>query len=435
MKGGSDMFFKDITIVNSDFEIEEHVNIAITGDIITYIGKDIPQGDHGMTISGRNRVVIPGFVNAHGHSPMSLMRGYGENLSLHDWLFTRIFPFEDKLTADAVYGSTMLGMAESFKYGIVSTSDMYYFMDDMIRAYSESGAKGNISRGISNMAGEPFAQLVSARESVEAIERYNGAENGRIRIDASLHAEYTNDEQTARGIAEVAKKHGVGMHVHVSETKAEHEECIERRGGRTPVKFLADCGLFDVPALAAHCVWIDDADREILESKKVTVVTNPVSNLKLASGICDVPALTDMGINVAIGTDSVASNNNLSMFEEMKTMMLLAKVKSEDPTVITPKQALYMATRGGAKAQGRRDCGAIKTGNKADLVVLGTDSPNMQPCHDLMNNIVLSATDSDILMTIIDGRIVYDFGEFPTIDVEKIAYETGHSVRDILSKL
>ena len=128
-----------------------------------------------------------------------------------------------------------------------------------IRAYSESGAKGNISRGISNMAGEPFAQLVSARESVEAIERYNGAENGRIRIDASLHAEYTNDEQTARGIAEVAKKHGVGMHVHVSETKAEHEECIERRGGRTPVKFLADCGLFDVPALAAHCVWIDDA--------------------------------------------------------------------------------------------------------------------------------------------------------------------------------
>lgn len=158
------MFFKDITIVNSDFEIEEHVNIVITGDIITYIGKDIPQGDHGMTISGRNRVVIPGFVNAHGHSPMSLMRGYGENLSLHDWLFTRIFPFEDKLTADAVYGSTMLGMAESFKYGIVSTSDMYYFMDDMIRAYSESGAKGNISRGISNMAGEPFAQLVSARK-------------------------------------------------------------------------------------------------------------------------------------------------------------------------------------------------------------------------------------------------------------------------------
>lgn len=429
------MLFRNIAILDEDLSVREHVNVVTDGAFISYIGEDVPEGDHGEEISGRHRLLMPAFFNAHAHSPMSLMRGYGENLNLQDWLFTRIFPFEDKLTPNAVYQSTLLTMAESLKYGIVSTSDMYYFVEDMVRAVEESGCKANISRSITNPMGDDPAGLVSMAEAHDVVCRFHGSADGRIRIDASLHAEYTSNEETARAVADYAKQYGIRMHVHVSETKSEQEECKGRHGGRTPVRYLADCGIFDTPSIAAHCVWIEGEDYDILREKGVTVATNPVSNLKLASGICDVKALMDAGVRVAIGTDSVASNNNLSMFEEMKTMALLAKVKHMDPTLITPKQALTMATRNGALAQGREDCGILKVGARADLVMLRTDTPNMQPCHDLLNNIVLSATDSDVAATIADGRVLYKDGEFTTIDVEKTAYEVDLAVKDILSRL
>ena len=429
------MLFRNIAILDEDLSVREHVNVVTDGAFISYIGEDVPEGDHGEEISGRHRLLMPAFYNAHAHSPMSLMRGYGENLNLQDWLFTRIFPFEDKLTSNAVYQSTLLTMAESLKYGIVSTSDMYYFVEDMVRAVEESGCKANISRSITNPMGDDPAGLVSMAEAHDVVRRFHGSADGRILIDASLHAEYTSNEETARAVADYAKQYGIRMHVHVSETKSEQEECKGRHGGRTPVRYLADCGIFDTPSIAAHCVWIEGEDYDILREKGVTVATNPVSNLKLASGICDVKALMDAGVRVAIGTDSVASNNNLSMFEEMKTMALLAKVKHMDPTLITPKQALTMATRNGALAQGREDSGILKVGARADLVMLRTDTPNMQPCHDLLNNIVLSATDSDVAATIADGRVLYKDGEFTTIDVEKTAYEVDLAVKDILSRL
>ncbi len=429
------MLFRNIAILDEDLSVREHVNVVTDGAFISYIGEDVPEGDHGEEISGRHRLLMPAFFNAHAHSPMSLMRGYGENLNLQDWLFTRIFPFEDKLTSNAVYQSTLLTMAESLKYGIVSTSDMYYFVEDMVRAVEESGCKANISRSITNPMGDDPAGLASMAEAHDVVRRFHGSADGRIRIDASLHAEYTSNEETARAVADYAKQYGIRMHVHVSETKSEQEECKGRHDGRTPVRYLADCGIFDTPSIAAHCVWIEGEDYDILREKGVTVATNPVSNLKLASGICDVKALMDAGVRVAIGTDSVASNNNLSMFEEMKTMALLAKVKHMDPTLITPKQALTMATRNGALAQGREDSGILKVGARADLVMLRTDTPNMQPCHDLLNNIVLSATDSDVAATIADGRVLYKDGEFTTIDVEKTAYEVDLAVKDILSRL
>lgn len=269
------------------------------------------------------------------------------------------------------------------------------------------------------------------RESV----RFNGLGNGRIKIDASLHAEYTSDEATARAVADFAKEENLNMHVHVSETKLEHEECKERREGRTPVRYLNDCGIFDTPSIAAHCVWIEGEDYDILKEKGVTVATNPVSNLKLASGICDVSALLKKGINVAIGTDSVASNNSLSFLEEIKTMALVAKVKHMDPTLITPSQALYAATRGGALAQGRDDCGVLKEGMKADILAFRTDTPEMNPVHDMMNNMVYSASDGDIAMTMIDGEVLYEDGEFTKLDTERICFEAGKATEGILKEL
>lgn len=428
------MLFRNISLLDENFSLCQDMYLATKDDRIVYIGKTKPSGGFGREYDGKNRLLTPGFYNAHAHSPMALMRGYGENLALQDWLNTRIFPFEDKLSGNAVYWATMLCMAESIRFGIVSSSDMYYFTEDMVRAVLDSGAKNNISRAISNPFGTPVSELPSIREMRESV-RFNGLGNGRIKIDASLHAEYTSDEATARAVADFAKEENLNMHVHVSETKLEHEECKERREGRTPVRYLNDCGIFDTPSIAAHCVWIEGEDYDILKEKGVTVATNPVSNLKLASGICDVSALLKKGINVAIGTDSVASNNSLSFLEEIKTMALVAKVKHMDPTLITPSQALYAATRGGALAQGRDDCGVLKEGMKADILAFRTDTPEMNPVHDMMNNMVYSASDGDIAMTMIDGEVLYEDGEFTKLDTERICFEAGKATEGILKEL
>ena len=428
------MLFRNVSLLDENFSLCQDMYLATKDDSIVYVGKTKPSGDFGREYDGKNRLLTPGFYNAHAHSPMALMRGYGENLALQDWLNTRIFPFEDKLSGNAVYWATMLCMAESIRFGIVSSSDMYYFTEDMVRAVLDSGAKNNISRAISNPFGTPVSELPSIREMRESV-RFNGLGNGRVKIDASLHAEYTSDEATARAVADFAAEENLNMHVHVSETKLEHEECKERRGGRTPVRYLNDCGIFDTPSIAAHCVWIEGEDYDILKEKGVTVATNPVSNLKLASGICDVPALLEKGINVAIGTDSVASNNNLSFLEEIKTMALVAKVKHMDPTLITPAQALYAATRGGALAQGRSDCGVLKEGMKADILAFRTDTPEMNPVHDMTNNMVYSVSDGDIAMTVIDGEVLYDDGEFTNLDIERICFEAAKAADGILKEL
>ena len=430
------MLFRNISILTENYDIRKNVDVVVKDDRIAEIRDSveyIEQNDEDV-IEG-NYLMIPGFYNSHAHSTMALMRGYGENMHLQDWLFTKIFPFEDFLTSEAVYYGTMLSIAESFKYGIVSTSDMYYFTDDMVRAYLESGAKTNVSRAIANPDGIPFGELISAKEMIDAYEKHHGAGDGRILIDASIHAEYTSNEETVIEIGKLAKQMGIRMHVHASETKIETEECKLRRNGRTPVRYFADAGLFDVPTTAAHCVWLEDDDIKILKEKDVFVATNPVSNLKLASGICDLKALADEGVRIAIGTDSVASNNNLNYFEEMKTAMLLAKVKNMDPTVFSPKEILAMGTRNGALSQGREDAGFVKEGYKADVVLLKMDSPNMHPCYDISSNIVLSATDSDIYMTMVDGKTVYIDGEYPTIDLDDTIKGVYRSIDDILGKL
>lgn len=429
------MLFKDITILNENFEVEDHMFVGVDADRIEYIGKELPEKDYGKIYDGTNRLLMPGFYNTHAHSPMALMRGYGENLGLQDWLNKKIFPFEDKLTPEAVYWGTMLCMAESLRFGIVSTSDMYYFIDAMSQAVIDSGAKNNISRSIVNFTGEEFDSMDSVKEAREGLRKYQGAADGRIIMDASLHAEYTSDEKTARAIAEFAKEENLIMQVHVSETKSEHEECKARHEGRTPVEYFNDCGILDVPTVAAHCVWVEGEDFDIMREKKVTVASNPVSNLKLASGICNVPELMKNDIRVTIGTDSVASNNSLNFLEEMKAFATLAKVRAGNPEVVTPLETIKAATLYGAQAQGRMDCGCIKEGNKADLIAIRTDVPNMRPVHNLLNNVVYSASGNDIAMTMVDGKVLYENGIYTTIDIEKVIYEVENATENILKQL
>ena len=294
------MLFKNISILNESFEIEENMYVGIDGEKITYISKEAPKRGFGRVYDGTGKLLMSGFVNTHAHSPMALMRGYGENMALQDWLNKKIFPFEAKLTGDAVYWATMLAMAESVRFGIVSTTDMYYFSEDMVRAIAESGTKNNLSRSITCFDDSELWELESAKEMKSLFETYHNAEGGRIKVDMSIHAEYTSTPKIVRQMAEYTTSIGANMHDHLSETQSEHEEC-KARHGMTPAAYFNRLGLFDTPTTAAHCVWIEGDDFEILKEKGVTVASNPVSNMKLASGVCNVPKLLDMGINVSLG--------------------------------------------------------------------------------------------------------------------------------------
>ncbi|MCL1808270.1 MAG: amidohydrolase [Clostridiales bacterium] len=428
------MYFKDITIIDEGLDVRQGMHVGTEGDRIAYIGAKTPSKDYGDVYNGKGKLLMSAFYNAHAHSPMTLLRGYGENMSLQAWLNEKIFPFEEKLRGSDVYWGTLLAMAESIRYGIVSTTDMYYFCDSMAQAVLESGAKDNISRGMVNFSGQSVKELPSYAEIGCLYKNCHNAGGGKIKIDMSIHAEYTTNPETVSELAAYAKELGVNMHLHLSETSLEHEEC-KARHGMTPAQYFNSLGAFDAKATAAHCVWLEGEDFDILAQKGVTAATCPASNMKLASGICNVPLLLQKGVNVAIGTDSVSSNNNLNFIEEMKFMACSAKVRNGDPTAVTPKEAIHAATKAGAASQCREDCGALKVGNKADVVVFDVSQPHMSPVHDILTNLVYSASGSDVVLTMSDGKVLYKDGEYKTIDVEKAMFETERSRARILSEL
>lgn len=431
------MLFKNIALLDENFDAQEGMYVGIKDKKIDYIGREAPRdgSEYGEVYDGKEKLLMSGFFNSHAHTPMTLLRGYAENMKLQDWLTQRIFPFEDKLTGKDVYHAMLLGIAESLRFGIVSTTDMYYFCDEMAEAVLESGAKNNIGRGLTCFGDDELKDLTAWKESRDLFEHYDKAGDGRILVDMSLHAEYTSNPKIVRQFAEYTKEIGTRMHVHLSETKSEHEECKVKHGGKTPSAYFNELGLFDSKTTAAHCVWLEEADFEILAEKGVTAATCPVSNLKLASGICDVPKLLRYGIPVAIGTDSVSSNNSLNFMEEIKFFALIHKERQGDPTVITPKEAIYAATRAGALGQGRTDTGMLKEGSCADLIVLDLSGPNMHPVHNQINNIVYSASGSDVILTMVDGKVLYRDGRYLTIDLEKVKFEAEKSKDRILSDL
>jgi 5-methylthioadenosine/S-adenosylhomocysteine deaminase len=430
------MLFRNIAMLDENLNFKTNMYIGVIDEKIAHIGYTLPDKNYGEVYDGKGKLAMSAFYKAHAHSPMTLLRGYGENMNLHDWLTKKIFPFEAKMNGNDVYWSMNLAMAESIRNGIVSSTDMYYFCDRMADAALETGVKNNISRGIVNFGteAEDVRKLSCYTESEQLFKNYHNTGNGKIKIDMGLHAEYTSNPETVISVYELAKELDANMHIHLSETKTEHEEC-KTRHKKTPAQYFYDLELFNLKTTAAHCVWLEGEDFDILAQKGVTVATCPVSNMKLASGIANIPLLLKKGINVALGTDGASSNNNLSMIEEMKFMACGAKVRDNDPTAITPKEVIYSATKAGAKAQGREDCGSLKVGNKADIIVLDIDKPHMQPVHDMLTSVVYSASGSDIVLTMSDGKILYKDGEYKTIDIEKAIFEANKSKSRILTEL
>ncbi len=400
-------------------------NVIIENDKVTFVGEYIPENNahFDRTIDGTGSILMPGFVNAHCHTPMTLLRGLGSDCPLDVWLNDHIFPTEDKLNGDLAHIGTMSAIAEMIRGGVTSFSDMYFFCDRIADAVIESGIKANISRSVVSFdETEDPASNFRVAETLSLFNDYNNAGDGRVKVDFSLHAEYTNTESMCRYLAELAKDHGARMHIHLSETEKEHNECIGRRG-MTPTAFFEKCGVFDVPVTAAHCVWLDKNDMEIMAAMGATAVHNPRSNLKLGSGVMNFEELSKTGVNIALGTDGSASNNKQDLLAEMQLAAILHKGILRNASAVRAADAIRAATAGGAVSQGREGFAEIKEGMPADLVLISCDRPGVSICEDAVSTLAYATDRSDVVMTMVDGRILFDHGEYTTIDIARVEYE------------
>lgn len=402
--------------------------IQISGTRIAYAGAraDAPAFLADDTIDGKGGIAMPGLVNAHTHLPMTLVRGVGTDLPLMDWLH-KIWPIEDRLTPELMRIGTQMSCLEALRTGTTCFADAYMMSETIAKAVADTGMRLNICR---MMTGEATPGKLAEQRAL--FERFNGAANDRVRVYIGLHAEYTSDESLVRALAGLAGELNTGLHVHVSETKSEVEECRARHEGRSPVRYLSDAGAFDVPALAAHCVWVDEDDMDILKRKGVTPVHNPVSNLKLASGIAPVERMRELGINVALGTDGASSNNTLDMFEELKLTAILQKGATLSATAMPAAEALKISAKCGARALGFDDVGEIKAGNRADIVLLGDTNPAHTASRDVPGTLVYATSGADVRMTMVDGRVLYMDGEFKTLDEQRVRTEFAHAVDELL---
>lgn len=418
------MLFKDITIIGEGYAVLEHGYLVTDDKTITYIGTEPPADYTGEVYDGQGKVLVPGMFNTHCHIPMGLMRGYGEGLNLQDWLFTRIFPYEDLLTDDDCYWGTLMGCCELIASGACSFTDMYMFMKGIISGVATSGLKANLSRCMASS----LSKQAAADDLKVLTDFMKTRDDDRVKADFSIHAEYTTNQEIITELTAFCHEHNMIMGVHLSETEREHHECIERHG-MTPAALFAKLGAFDTPAVAAHCVWVDDNDIDILAAKGVTVAHCPSSNMKLGSGVAPVVKLMERGVNVAIGTDGASSNNNLNILEELNLAAVLQKGVNHNPMLLSTTELMAMACKNGAKSQGRDNCGEIKVGNAADLVVYDFDRPHLQPVYDVLANLLYAAQASDVVLNMVDGRVLYKDGVFTTIDVEQVIHNVKR-IRD-----
>lgn len=398
--------------------------VVVEGERIASVSSTRPQGPFAQEIDCGGNVLMPGLVNAHTHIPMTLMRGYAGGCDLHTWLNDWIFPAEAKLDDRAVRAGADLALAELIAGGVTTIADMYMHTPAIAQAVLAAGISANLScGGVYFGAPGDFspAACPDCDHQRQLTEEFHGAGNGQILVDASIHGEYTSNVPLWQWMADYAQRKGLGMHVHVSETQSEHEGSLTR-WGLTPFRILDRYGVWDTRAIAAHCVWTTEDDWAGMAEKGVACVHNPVSNLKLGSGVAWIPAMKAAGVPVALGTDGVSSNNNQDMFEEMKFAAVLHNGVTRDPLALLPQDVLAMATREGAKALGRQT-GRIAPGYVADLILVDFTRPHLTPCHSVMDNLVYAAHGSDVVMNMARGKIIYKDGTFLTLDLEKIQAE------------
>ena len=406
---------KNIQVVTMDSHSSIFKNgaIVIDDDKIVFAGNESDLTDEltadAKVIDGKGMTALPGFINAHTHSAMSVFRGFGNDLPLMDWLH-RIWPLEDQLKPEEVYWLSLLSIAEMIASGTTTFCDMYMFMDHTMQAVIDSGVKAVLSRGL-----QGYDDFTPKRidETLYLI-KHHGSAKGRIRAMVAPHAIYTCSPEFIKEWRDMAAENNVGIHIHLSETIKEVEDSLEKYK-KTPPALLEEIGLLDVPVAAAHCVHLTDEDVSILSRYNVSVLHCPISNMKLASGFADTDRMLKNGICVALGTDGAASNNNLSIFKEMNMAALMIKGYKMDATAVNANTALQMATINGARALLiDNETGSLEAGKKADIILIDMDKPHYYPGSDIITDLVYSGHSSDVDTVFVNGEVLYKNREYTT---------------------
>ncbi len=390
MEQGKDIFFGEVHVKEG--------RISYAGNT-----ENAPKGEWNREIDAQGNVVMPGFKNAHTHSAMTFLRSFADDLPLHEWLNNQIFPMEAKLTPEDIYHLSKLAIMEYLTSGITANFDMYLTPDTIAQASQECGFRTVMVGGLNN-----FSQSFEGLE--EWLNKYNNPEE-LVTFQLGFHAEYTNSRENLEKLAALVHKYKAPISTHSSETASEVEGCIERHG-MTPTQLYNSLGMFDYGGACFHCVYMTEEDLDIMAEKGICAVTNPGSNLKLASGIAPISDMLKKGVHVAIGTDGPASNNCLDMFREMFLVTGLAKVREMDAAAVSADQVLRMATVEGAYAMGLKDANVLAEGKFADLIILDLNQPNMQPLNNIVKNIVYSGSKQNVKLTMVNGNVLYEDGKF-----------------------
>ncbi|WP_029504858.1 amidohydrolase [Lachnoclostridium phytofermentans] len=392
-----------IATMQTDCSIIEG-ELWVTNNRISYVGaKKESQMLWDREIDCKGNLLMPGFKNAHTHSAMTFLRSFADDLPLQDWLNEQVFPMEAKLTPDDIYHLSKLAILEYLTSGMTSNFDMYITPDTIVQASIDTGFRTVLCGGVSN-----FLHTVTQVE--DWYKKYNNYHE-LISFQLGFHAEYTIDRPKLMDLAALAKQLKAPVYTHNSETKTEVDACLSRNH-MTPTAYFDSLGIYDFGGGGYHCVHMTDEDLAIMKNKRVSVVTNPGSNTKLASGIARIEDMLSRGINIAIGTDGPASNNCLDMFREMFLVTGLAKLKNKDASAVDANEVLKMATINGANAMCLSDCDCLAEGKLADLIMIDLHQPNMQPINSITKNIVYSGSKTNVKLTMINGRILYENGEF-----------------------
>lgn len=394
-------------------------DIFIDGEEIKEIGeiKDIPQ--NAEIIDAKGMVAMPGLINTHNHTPMSLLRCFSDDLRLMEWLDHKMLPAEDRMTPEDIYWGSLLGIIEMIKSGTTAYADMYIHMDEIANAVSESGIRASLTRGLVFFEDDQGKRL---QEGIDLIEKWEGKAEGRITTMMGPHAPFTCPPDKIKEIIEISDSYNVPLHIHLAETKEEVQK-IRIKYNRTPAEYLYDTGMFDNNhhVLLAHAIHLNNSDIEIIRQNQGGVAHNPMSNLKLGCGIADIRTYLDNDILVAIGTDGPGSASSLDLFKEMKLAAGLQKVQSFDPTVLNARTTLEVATTNGAKLLAISDkVGTLEIGKKADIILIDINQPHLIPHHNIVSLLVYSATGADVDTTIINGKIVMRNRKVLTLNEQEI---------------
>jgi 5-methylthioadenosine/S-adenosylhomocysteine deaminase len=378
-------------------------------------------------IDGRNKMLLPAMANTHTHIPMVLMRNQADDLVLQDWLFSVIFPREERLTEQSVYWGSLLGMAEMIRNGIGAAAEMYYFNAAEAQAALETGFRLNLSTDAKYADASGTRHLNAAALEYD-LKQYQQHPSGLLRVALMVHSVYLYPPGLYSELAAAAESLGCDVQIHVSETRREVDDCLAQYGCRPP-RQLEKFGFFKTRTIAAHCVHLDDSDRQILASHPVMVAHNPSSNLKLGSGFADLSAMARAGIRIGLGTDGAASNNNLDLYREMRLASLLAKSLTGDAAALPAGQALDMATRQGMVGMGFGNSGCIAAGRLADIQIVDCDRPSMTPLGDPVAALVYGTDAQCVDSLMVNGRWLMRKRELLTIDEEKVLFEARRAAQ------